>query len=189
MVRRRSTVRFRNGAPAQGIISNVLNILGSHSGSQVAPHSGTISVRPLRTSNAPGTVLPPLLCPAHGCAADHSLSVCSARRRLPSADAFRPTERDLGDDDVRTPDRLSAGWFAAGSRLPHQHLGQGTSGTGAVGRHAPLVTCTIGGNRRSSPFTTAISALAIKMRQTSWSGSPGWAPIRGFGSCSRDGLA
>jgi hypothetical protein len=37
MVRRRSTVRFRNGAPAQGSNSNILNLLGGHSGGQVDP--------------------------------------------------------------------------------------------------------------------------------------------------------
>jgi hypothetical protein len=35
MVRRRSTVRFRNGAPVQEANSNGPNLLGSHSGSQV----------------------------------------------------------------------------------------------------------------------------------------------------------
>jgi hypothetical protein len=43
MVRRRSTVRFCKGTPVQEINSNVLNLLGSHSGSQVVRTSGKIS--------------------------------------------------------------------------------------------------------------------------------------------------
>ncbi len=48
MVRRRSTVRFRNGAPAQENNSNIPKLLGSHSGSQVVRISGKISVRRLQ---------------------------------------------------------------------------------------------------------------------------------------------
>jgi hypothetical protein len=48
MVRRRSTVRFRKGAPVQEINSNILNFLGSHSGSQVVRTSGKISASPLQ---------------------------------------------------------------------------------------------------------------------------------------------
>src|SRR6185437_3418101 len=40
MVRRRSTVRFRKGAPVQEANSNASKILGSHSGSQVGFGSG-----------------------------------------------------------------------------------------------------------------------------------------------------
>ncbi len=48
MVRRRSTVRFCYGAPLQEGNSNSKKILGSHSGSQVLPVSGKVSVGPLQ---------------------------------------------------------------------------------------------------------------------------------------------
>jgi hypothetical protein len=176
MVRRRSTVRFRKGAPGRKINSNALKILGSHSGSQVARGlAKSQSVRCRTSSTGRGCRLARRALPfppprTSIWSADHSVARCFASRwqRFDPRSAASGTSLALSPaPDCGVPDGYSCFSGARGKSGPwscQSDSSMACRSPACPGRLCVCTSCRAGKPRRLAvdclPCRRVVAAIA-----------------------------